>query len=80
MKFESLEIDSTGGVATIWLNRPDVRNAFDDTVIAELDAALAACGTPDATTTVAAAATTFTRERDGSDTATSTNSFARGPD
>lgn len=41
MTFESLEITSAGGIATIWLNRPDVRNAFDDTVIAELGAALA---------------------------------------
>ena len=35
MKFESLEITSADGVASLWLNRPDVRNAFDDTVIAD---------------------------------------------
>ena len=37
----SVILDITGARATITLNRPDVHNAFDDTLIAELDAALA---------------------------------------
>ena len=35
----SLEISYDGAVARITLNRPDVRNAFNDEVIAELTAA-----------------------------------------
>jgi methylglutaconyl-CoA hydratase len=42
MNFPSLEIELAGGIASVWINRPDVRNAFDETVIADLDAALAA--------------------------------------
>ena len=34
----TLEIQRDGAVARVWLNRPDVRNAFNDTVIAELSA------------------------------------------
>jgi methylglutaconyl-CoA hydratase len=37
--FTSLEIELTGPVATIWMNRPDLHNAFDETLIAELTAA-----------------------------------------
>ncbi len=33
---ETLEIQKEGPIATIWLNRPDVRNAFNERVIAEL--------------------------------------------
>ncbi|MCO5119277.1 MAG: enoyl-CoA hydratase/isomerase family protein [Burkholderiaceae bacterium] len=40
MSYETLEIDNTGGVARIWLNRPDVRNAMNVTLIAELAAAI----------------------------------------
>jgi methylglutaconyl-CoA hydratase len=32
----SLEIDIQNSVATVWMNRPDVHNAFDETLIAEL--------------------------------------------
>lgn len=39
--FDTLEIERTGGVATIWMNRPDKHNAFNETLIAELDAAFA---------------------------------------
>ncbi len=39
MNFQTLEIEVQGAVATLWLNRPEVRNAFNDTMIAELDAA-----------------------------------------
>ena len=35
----TLQIERAGPVARVWLNRPDVRNAFNDGVIAELRAA-----------------------------------------
>ncbi|MDE2428618.1 MAG: enoyl-CoA hydratase/isomerase family protein, partial [Burkholderiales bacterium] len=34
--FETLIVDRNGLVATVTLNRPDVRNAFNETTIAEL--------------------------------------------
>ena len=37
-----LEIANDHGIATVWLNRPDVHNAFDEHVIAELTQALRA--------------------------------------
>ena len=37
--FMTLEIELNGPVATIWMNRPDLHNAFDETLIAELTAA-----------------------------------------
>ena len=37
-----LEIEREGGVARVWINRPDVRNAFNEAVITELAAAFAA--------------------------------------
>ena len=37
--FMHLEIELDGPVATIWMNRPDLHNAFDETLIAELTAA-----------------------------------------
>ena len=39
---ETLRIDSSGPVARIWLDRPDVRNALDGTVIRELASAFSA--------------------------------------
>lgn len=39
MPFQALEIELTGPVATIWMNRPDLHNAFDEILIAELTAA-----------------------------------------
>jgi len=37
MKYETIEVQWTPvGVALVWLNRPDVRNAFNETMIAEL--------------------------------------------
>lgn len=39
MPFTTLEIELNGPVATLWMNRPDLHNAFDETVIAELTAA-----------------------------------------
>ena len=37
--YETLEIACDGGLATIWMNRPDVHNAFNEALIAELTAA-----------------------------------------
>jgi len=39
MAYGTIEINTEHGVAVLWLNRPDVRNAFNDTMIAELTAA-----------------------------------------
>ena len=41
MTYSTLELTHADGVATVWLNRPEVHNAFNDTLIAELDSALA---------------------------------------
>ena len=35
----TLEITRDGPVATIWMNRPEVHNAFDEALIADLTAA-----------------------------------------
>lgn len=45
--YETLEIERTGKVATIWMNRPAVFNAFDEQLIAELSAACQALDTDD---------------------------------
>lgn len=37
--YQTLEIATRNQVATLWMNRPDVHNAFDETLIAELTAA-----------------------------------------
>jgi methylglutaconyl-CoA hydratase len=39
MALERLEVQFDGPVARIWLNRPEVRNAFNEHVVAELGAA-----------------------------------------
>ena len=39
MPYQSLKIEHVGPVATIWMNRPDLHNAFDETLITELTAA-----------------------------------------
>jgi len=39
MRFETIEIQVAHGVAVLWLNRPEVRNAFNEKMIAELTAA-----------------------------------------
>ena len=39
MTYTTIEISTEDGVAFLWLNRPDVRNAFNETMIAELTAA-----------------------------------------
>ncbi|WP_020648661.1 enoyl-CoA hydratase/isomerase family protein [Solimonas variicoloris] len=43
-----LDIVRDGAVATVWLTRPDVHNAFDEHLIAELSAALRALDADDA--------------------------------
>lgn len=39
MPFQALQIELAGPVATLWMNRPDRHNAFDEILIAELTAA-----------------------------------------
>jgi methylglutaconyl-CoA hydratase len=39
MKYDTIEIQAGAGVAVLWLNRPEVRNAFNEAMIAELTAA-----------------------------------------
>jgi methylglutaconyl-CoA hydratase len=41
MAYETIEIHAQHGVAVLWLNRPEVRNAFNEAMIAELAAAFA---------------------------------------
>ena len=36
MTYETIEIQTGNGIAFLWLNRPEVRNAFNETMIAEL--------------------------------------------
>lgn len=36
----TVEVERQAGVATLWMNRPNVHNAFDETLIAELATAL----------------------------------------
>jgi len=38
MTHQTIEIQAGLAVAVVWLNRPEVRNAFNDTMIAELTA------------------------------------------
>lgn len=42
MGMTTIELERAGAVATVWLNRPQVHNAFDETLIAELTSALQA--------------------------------------
>src|SRR5713101_5271820 len=39
MSYETIEIQIGQGVSVLWLNRPEVRNAFNETMIAELTSA-----------------------------------------
>ncbi|MFU2487020.1 enoyl-CoA hydratase/isomerase family protein [Thauera sp. WH-1] len=45
--YETLEIQRDGGVATIWMNRPDVHNAFNAQLIADLTTACIALDADD---------------------------------
>lgn len=40
MTFERLEVEIEGPVARVWLNRPDLRNAFDGLMVSELRRAI----------------------------------------
>ncbi len=42
--FTTIQLQIDGAVARIWLDQPDARNAFDDTVIAELTRAFTEAG------------------------------------
>ena len=42
--YQYLEIEQDGGVATVWMNRPDKHNAFDETLIEELTRSVLALG------------------------------------
>ena len=43
MTYETIQLQkTTAGIALVWLNRPEVRNAFNETMIAELSDAFAA--------------------------------------
>jgi methylglutaconyl-CoA hydratase len=39
--YQHIEVDQRGAVRWLWLNRPDVRNAFNDALVAEVAAAFA---------------------------------------
>ncbi len=47
VQYETLLVDVAEHVATVTLNRPDVRNAFNETMIAEVSAAFTALGARD---------------------------------
>ncbi|WP_322105316.1 enoyl-CoA hydratase/isomerase family protein [Paraburkholderia sp. J41] len=47
MHYETLTVEIAGHVATVTLDRPDVRNAFNETMIAELTAAFTSLGARD---------------------------------
>lgn len=36
--YKTLQVERNNAIATVWLNRPDVHNAFNETLIDELDA------------------------------------------
>lgn len=44
MDYQTLELSRAGNLATVTLNRPDVRNAFNETTIAEITAAFTELG------------------------------------
>lgn len=41
MNYQNLEVEFQGAVATVWLDRPEARNALDEVLIAELTQAFA---------------------------------------
>ncbi|MRW84347.1 enoyl-CoA hydratase/isomerase family protein [Pseudoduganella sp. FT26W] len=56
MAFETLSISREGYVATVTLNRPDVRNAFNETTITEIKQAFSELGEDDALRAIVLAA------------------------
>ena len=53
---KSIQVALSGGVATVTLNRPEVRNAFNDAVIAELTQAFTTLGQDDTVRAIVLAA------------------------
>ena len=47
MSYTTIETERSNGVATIWLNRPEMRNAMNDVLIAELTDAVRNAQTDD---------------------------------
>ena len=47
MEYQTLQVELDAGVASVWLNRPDVRNAFNETTIAEITHTFNALGADD---------------------------------
>lgn len=45
MAYQTLEVVEDGTLTTVWLNRPEVRNAFNETMISELTAVFKALDT-----------------------------------
>ncbi len=45
--YQHLEIEKENGVATVWMNRPDKHNAFDENLISELTRGALALGADD---------------------------------
>jgi methylglutaconyl-CoA hydratase len=56
VNFQTLEVSRQGYVASVILNRPDVRNAFNETVIAEVIGAFRALGAEDSIRAIVLAA------------------------
>ncbi len=53
--FDTLQIDHSKGVTTLWLNRPETRNAFNEFMIADIIAALDVLASDEATRVVVVA-------------------------
>lgn len=43
MNYQTIEVEVANGIGTIWLNKPDIRNAMNEIVISELTHAAKAC-------------------------------------
>ena len=56
MQYTFLHVQTSGALATVSLNRPQVRNAFNEDMIAELDAAFRALGSDDSVRAIVLAA------------------------
>jgi methylglutaconyl-CoA hydratase len=54
--YETIEVHASNGVSVLWLNRPEVRNAFNETMIGEITSALDALDKDESVRVVAIAA------------------------
>jgi len=52
MNEETLQVEISDGVATVWLNRPEVHNAFDDRLVERMTEALRELGLDDNVTAI----------------------------